>query len=483
MLHARAVRLIAVGLVCALAACDKDPSIVRETLALQGGCPADAHDVNTPITLDFTVPVLAASVSPANVVVTDAVSGNQIPGAISQASPSQIVFTPSAPFGFNQAVRVRLQNLLSAATQTQMDVTQCQFLTSPPPIAEVVWKRLPNAGGDNLRGASLPATNVEYTLNVLGVLFRRDTGDFMSRFQNPYFNAGFDIDFISPSEGYAAFNNQRTRQSIIMHTMDGGATFDSVGYVDVNTLQRTYFDTVGGTTFGVVAGGNTANALFMKYTSAGGWTTQNDNGAGYVQDVDFATGDTTKGAAVTNGIKVGSFDMRGQLFVSSDGGTTWSRPAIAGGSAGMPADSLTQTYFGVAVRADGSIYVAGGGGFFARLTPGAGGYTVTRMPLGIAVPDTTNPLSLLYTDVEFAPDNDQVGWVIGAQQTGTLSGVPQYRGLIFMTRDGGATWTRQGVIDAPNYGAEFPKLNRLSVLNATAALLVGDGGTVLMYQP
>jgi photosystem II stability/assembly factor-like uncharacterized protein len=98
-------------------------------------------------------------------------------------------------------------------------------------------------------------------------------------------------------------------------------------------------------------------------------------------------------------------------------------------------------------------------------------------------PDGTNPNALLFTDVQFAPDNDLNGWAIGAVQIGIIGGVPRYQGLIYMTRDGGATWHRQGVRGADQFGAEFPRLNRLSVLSSTSVWIVGDGGTVLEYSP
>jgi photosystem II stability/assembly factor-like uncharacterized protein len=90
---------------------------------------------------------------------------------------------------------------------------------------------------------------------------------------------------------------------------------------------------------------------------------------------------------------------------------------------------------------------------------------------------------LILTDVQFARDNDQRGWVIGAQLIGELGGVPRYQGLIYETRDGGATWTRQGVQGADNYGAGFARLNRIEVFSSSAVWLIGDGGTVLSYEP
>jgi photosystem II stability/assembly factor-like uncharacterized protein len=97
--------------------------------------------------------------------------------------------------------------------------------------------------------------------------------------------------------------------------------------------------------------------------------------------------------------------------------------------------------------------------------------------------DSARFQALIYTDVEFAPENDKVGWIIGARQTGVVNGVPKFEGLIFQTTDGGTTWVRQGVRGVANNGATFPRLNRISILDQNHVWIVGDGGTVLQYQP
>lgn len=475
--------LIALAVGTALAACDKDPSRPSERLQLNG-CPSGAQDVNAPITLDFSVPLLATSVAAGNVVVTDAITGIEIPGTLASEG-SQVRFTPSSPFRFSQRVRIRIQNLLSQATMSQVPVTLCELTTVPPPITELSWRSLPHAGGLILRSADLTALDTGYVVSQLGVLFKRaGQGDFVVQYQNPIYNAAFATSFVSSLHGYLAVQNARTNVSYVLESKDGGVTFDSIFGVPKYTIQRLHFRQIGtgasATTFGVAGGGNTGLTLLFKYHPASGTFTEQDSttASGYTNDVDFAPGDTSKGVAVTNGIRVGSFVKYGHVYVTTDGGSSWSDVA------NMVATDSVLTYFAAAVRNNGDIYVGGGDGFFARLTPGGGGYTVTRLlPNALASLNPADPFALIFTDVEFAPDNDAIGWLIGAQQIGVENGAPRYQGVIFMTRDGGATWTRQGVLDAPNYGAEFPRLNRLSVLSSTAAWIAGDGGTVLSYQP
>lgn len=475
--------LLVVGVLAGLLACDNVATRPLDKLQLTA-CPTGTQDVNAPIALTFTTPLLRSSVSLGNIVVSDAATGVEIPGSVVlDANGTGVRFTPSAPLPFGHRLRIRIQNLLSANTRTQIPVTLCELTTAPPPITDTSWVFLPHAGGDILDGVSVLSPDSGFVMNQLGVLYRRQgPGDFQVVDHSPYLFAGFDVAMVNPTVGFAAWQNFRTRQSWIMETSNGGLSFDSLAVVNLWITQRLYFRRTTDTThiFGVIGGGNTANALFFKWHPETHTLTSFQNSTtGYPNDIDFAPNDTTLGAAVTNGIRVGSFDERGTVFTSADGGATWTEIAAA------RATSTTQTYFGVSVRGNGDIYVAGGSGYFARLTPSGGGaYTVTQLLVGaVANPDTTNPLALYFSDVQFAPDNDQVGWVIGAQETGVVDGVPSYRGLIFVTHDGGNTWVREGVRTAARYGAEFPRLNRLSVASSTAAWAVGDGGTVIKFQP
>jgi photosystem II stability/assembly factor-like uncharacterized protein len=194
-----------------------------------------------------------------------------------------------------------------------------------------------------------------------------------------------------------------------------------------------------------------------------------------VSDVDFAV-DTTLGAASTLGVRIGTSAILGAVFSSADGGTTWQEIA------GSRAPDSVLTYHGVAVKANGDIFVVGGNGYVARLSPtGGGNFTRTEIALPLTSPNTADPFAFLLNDVQFAPENDQLGWIVGAIQSGVVNGVPRYAGVIFTTRDGGSNWIRQGIRGATNYGAEFPALNRLDVRSSTSAWAVGDAGLVIRF--
>ncbi|HEX2777879.1 MAG TPA: hypothetical protein VHM30_00155, partial [Gemmatimonadaceae bacterium] len=203
------------------------------------------------------------------------------------------------------------------------------------------------------------------------------------------------------------------------------------------------------------------------------------NGFSSVADIDYVATDTANVVAVSRGVRINGSTVifiPGRVYQSADAGETWAEIP------GTAADSgKVVSYIGVARRANGDVYVTGGNGFFARIPNGS--TTMTRINLGIQTRDSTDYQALIYNDVQFAPGNDKVGWVVGSYVTAVQNGEPRRIGLIFVTRDGGATWIRQGVRGADDYGATFPALTRIEPYSATKAWIVGDGGVVLSYQP
>lgn len=481
----RTATLMAATLACvAAASCDKDPNQPTAALALVA-CPSGVLGVNAPINLSFTQPLSASSVTSGNVVVTNAVTGFEIPGTVRRGATDarQVVFTPSEQLAFDTPIRIRVQNLLSEDATASLSVTVCNLRTQLPPITELYWRTLPNAGGNLLLGLSLVNPKFAYVAAQSNRIFRyTDTtaNTPVTTLTVPaYYTSVNDVSFVSTTHGFANVTEGRLRRSVVLETFDGGVTYDTIGSASVQVLMRAYFRPIPDATnpFGVVAGGQTFSpAYFMKFhPSTKTFTATSFSGTGGVNDLDF-TSDTLKGAAATLGIRLGTRSILGTVFTTSDGGTTWA--AVGGATA---PDSVL-LYKGVAVKPNGEIWVTGGNGYVAKLTPSGSGYTVTRVVLaGVTSLQPGNPYALIYNDVQFAPGNPQVGWIVGARQVGTIGGVPRYEGLIFATRDGGATWIRQGVSNAPNYGAEFPALNRIDVLNASSAWIVGEGGVVLRF--
>ena len=478
-----------VGAALAVAACDDDPTAPDLNFALSG-CPTGDLAVNQPISLNFTSAVNPATVSGANVIVTNASTGFEIPGGLSIApNGNQVLFTPSAPLPFGTALSIRVQNLLNAQGTASTGVTVCNVLTQAAPITELVWDRLPPVSGGTIAGASLFAPDSGWVADFGVPIFRRVGSGWEVRFNQPYFQSTSDVDFVSPVSGWAAHFDQRNLRGVFTRTTNGGVTWDTLLTVAGQAIGRIRIDSAltGGRLFGLSGGGSFAQTWFFKLDPAtGGWRTTSTFASGFgstgtsqVNDVDFSAQDTTLAAAVTRGVRINASTtifIPGRIYRSTNSGESWAEiPGTAADSAEIV------TYQGVAVRRSGDIFVSGGNGFLGRIAPN--GNTLTRIELPLESRDSTNYQALTIADVQFAPDNDMVGWAIGSQLLGVTNGVPRRVGLIFRTTDGGATWVRQGVRGADDYGATFPALFRIEALSSTDVWITGSGGLVLTLRP
>ena len=490
---ARRLLLLAACALVTLAACDDDPA--RPNVAFAVSCPATANDVNAPLQFTFTQPIDPSTVLGSNIVVTDAATGFEIPGSVA-ATGNTVTFTASAPLPFDTTVAVRFQNLLPVGGFDQLETTLCRITTGPAPIRELFWRQLPQAGGSALEGVSLADSSPNATTFVIarpGVLYRRDGGDefrapgddradadFRVLPQIPYMSAGFDVNFVDTNLGYVSYDDIRDVSSRVLRTRDGGNTYDTLVTIVNATARRLYFRRVNPSlngVFGVIIGGSTANTGFRKYNPVtGAVTVQAFFGSGGGSDVDFAN-DTSIGVGSSFGLRTGNIDIRGNLFRTTNGGTTWTELTPSRAALNVV------TYRGVAVRNDGTLWTVGGNGFVGFVPPG--GTTVQRVVVdpNLVSLDTLNVQALVFNDIQFARQDDRIGWIVGARQIGVIGGTPQFQGLIYVTRDGGQTWIRQGVRGAAGFGGEFPALNRLSVLGPQQVRIVGDAGTVLTYNP
>lgn len=474
----------------ALAACDDDPTRPNTPFALTA-CPVGPLAVNAPITLTFTQPVAASAVSPGNVVVTDAFTGFEVPGSLSRTEAGTIQFVPSDPLPFGRDLRIRVQNLLAEQNNAQIAVTVCDVETAPPPITELFWEALTPVTGNPLVGASALGSDQGYVADFSGPIFRKDGPgqEFVVRFNNPYYVRSYDVAFVTMNRGYGAHFDNRVFQGVLTETVDGGINWDTLFATPFEEINRLYVrsrNNSADTTqiFAYLGGGTAVNGTLWKYNPrTKTMSATNLDYTSKVNDIAFPQtsgqiSDTTRGVAVTFGIRFGDILVPGKVWRTTDGGATWPEVAAARATRRIVA------WQGAAIRGNGEIWVVGGSGSVRQISPAG---AVTEIPLsrfsGLEVRDTSDYETLIFNDIEFAPgSNDQKGWIVGAELIGFVNGRPQFRGFIFETRDGGTTWVRQGVQGASGYGGEFPRLNRISARSATDAWIVGDRGTVITYR-
>ena len=464
-----------------LAACDDDPSRPVANFAV-AGCPS-VSAVDAPIRISFTGPVAPGTISGSNIIVTNAATGVEIPGALNlEPATNTVVFSPASPLAYNTQIRVRVNNVLRDVTNQAAALFVCDFVTPQPPITELFWRQLPPPTGDVLVSASLPDANTGIVTAERVSLFKRvGAGEFGVIFEQPYYSASFDADFVSALRGYGAHYDFRVNRGVISQTLNGGISFDTVFSMD-QAVTRLFFEDYGGTRFGVIGGGTAANGRFVKYTSPTNSfaIVQNFPTTGAVLDIDFESDTMRTGAATTDGTRIGTFFRAGSVFFSDNRGNSWTEVLAA--RAGSPGVVSALDYTGVSVRNNNDIWVTGTNGYVLRFTRAGAGYTFQRVLTNLMTnPDSTNQDALIYGDVEFAPDNPNKGWIVGAQQIGVVNGTPRYQGFIFETRDGGSTWIRQGVAGADAFGAAMPRLRRIVARTSNHVWIVGDGGFVIDY--
>ena len=485
MRHLSSASLVALSIATLLvSACDDDPSNPAVNFTLTG-CPTGLQQVNNNIALTFTQPVAPNTVTSGNVVVTSGVTGLELPGTLSLSPDgTTITYHPTEPLPFETQLRIRVQNLLSTNESAPLAVTLCTVTTVPPPITQLFWNHLPGVSGSAIRGGSMYLTDSGYVIVSTVPVFRRTSGGWRVVFDEPYFSSGNDVAFVSANHGFTAHQDVRGFRGALLETKDGGVTFDTTFFIPRESINRLFFRRRGATDvapFGVLGGGTTVNGRFLKYRPETGRidSVSNFTNTANVTDIDFPPADSTNGIAVTGGTLFSDGSLTpGRVYQTTNGGGSWTE--VAGGVANASAVNWS----GVAKRANGTVFVTGGGGYVLRLTPSAGGYTVTRILQNVVSnPDTTNFQALQFTDVQFAPDNDNMGWIVGAQLISGVGEPPRFQGLIFATTDGGQNWTRQGVRGADAFGAEFPRLNRIVAFSSSSVWLLGDGGTVLTYKP
>ena len=466
-----------------LAACDDDPNAPIVDFRVSG-CPVAPLGAVNPIRIAFTGPVAPGTATGGNVVVSNAATGLEIPGALSlDPATNTIVFTPSERLPYGERVRVRVQNILQTPSNTAAPLLVCDVDVEPPPIAQLFWRELESPTGNVLRGVSIPTPNVGYVASEAVPLFKRvGDGDFQTVFDQPYYDITTDVAYANADTGFGLHQENRRNRGVVTRTVNGGATYDTVATFPFRRVQRMYARQVGNTIFGILAAGTPLQANLHKYRPATNTFTLQTTFSGLAQpvDIDFQNDTLRTGAAVTLGLRGVTTDIRGAVLITTDAGVSWTEVAAARG--GSPNLVSLQSYNGVAVRGNDEIWAVGDNGYVVRLTRAGTAYTVTRVLQTLMTnPDSTTQSALRYTDIEFAPDNDSKGWLIGVQQIGIVNGVPKYQGFIFETIDGGQTWTRQGVVGVEGFGAEMPRLNRIEARSATHAWIVGDAGFVIEY--
>jgi hypothetical protein len=100
------------------------------------------------------------------------------------------------------------------------------------------------------------------------------------------------------------------------------------------------------------------------------------------------------------------------------------------------------------------------------------------IPQTVLDPSTGGATYYFFNRARFAPDDPNIGWIIGTAVRRIPGQTDVRRGVILLTRDGGQTFTRQAVRNASEDGLGFPELRDIFVLDKNFAVVSGDNGFV-----
>ncbi len=448
-----------------LAACDDDPTgLVGDILELTAPTdPIISRQGSIRVGFQGEIDPTSA-LDPSNFVVTNTCTGLRVPGAIT-ITGSELIFTPTSPLPFLTPLSVRIQNITTAEGVGMEQPLAFVLTTESPPVTDVSWSRMSSPTGDPVSGIDFVSPSVGYVVTTAGTVYRTDNG-----------GLAFAAIYKDPNRSLTKGVRAITRDSVYMITADNlggttffhyglylsrnaGLTFDpvfTVANADMRSLSR---ERVGARDVLFMTGNEGGTLTTWRYDSRAVPAEQlvrfsvNQPGIVIGNGGDISP-DTTKAVAVGFRDITGP-DVRGFAIRSLNSGRTYTEIDVA---------NLPHALNGAGFVDNTTVLLLGDSSTVFRMNITTGAITALGAAQGIPQ-TTTDPVTGItetysFTKAEFAPNNRQIGWVIGE----VLLDDPrpavsdEFRGVILMTRDGGMTFTRQAVQGEPDLGLGFPTL-------------------------
>lgn len=464
-----------------LAGCDKDPTALeRVTLTPQLAIAADSVIARQgSIRVLFNAPVnQATALDPGNFTVINTCTGLPVAGSL-RFSGDTLVFTPSQSLPFLTGLSVRIQGVLDQNNNAMAEPVIFRLRTENPPVSDVSWEQLTSPTNDFIAGVSFLDRNVGYISTITGGIYKTDNSgaSFAALFKNPDITSFRDVRVVSADTLYVvgapSFGGSTFSAAALFRSIDAGRTFQVVFSEDPSNMFSLSVRKRAGLAPEMVIGGSRGSMAAWRYDqekdSIARFGPVGGSVFGNMADL------SPDGAnAVLAGFQILSpTSAAGVAYRSNDGGRSYVPITLPAG---------TRLLRGVGFINNTDAYLLGDTSTVLRVNTTTGAVT----PLGAAngIPQTqTDPSTgtttfYLFTRARFAPDDPNVGWIIGTAVR-RVPGQPDVRrGIILITRDAGQTFTRQAVANAPENGLGFAELRDIFVLNKNFAVVVGDAGFI-----
>jgi len=464
-----------------LAGCDKDPTALeRVTLTPQLAIAADSViSRQGSIRVLFNAPVnQATALDPGNFTVINTCTGLPVAGSL-RFSGDTLVFTPSQALPFLTGLSVRIQGVLDQNDNPMAEPVIFQLRTENPPVSDVSWEQLTSPTNDFVSGVSFLDRNVGYISTITGGVYKTDNGgaSFQALFKVPDITSTRDIRLVSADTlymvGTPSFGGSTFSAAALFRSIDAGKTFQVVFSEDPANMFSLAVRKRTGAAPEMVIGGSRGSMAAWRYDQEKDSIARFGPVGGSVFGNMADLSPDGANAALVGFQILGPSSAAGVAYRSNDGGRTYVPITL-------PAN--TRLLRGVGFINNTDAFLLGDTSTVLRVNTTTGVVTPLGATNGIpqtqSDPATGTTIFYLFTRARFAPDDPNVGWIIGTAVR-RVTGQPDVRrGIILITRDGGQTFTRQAVANASENGLGFPELRDIFVLNKNFAVVVGDAGFV-----
>jgi photosystem II stability/assembly factor-like uncharacterized protein len=407
-------------------------------------------------------------------------------GVDSVGNRDTLIFSPSQAIPFLTPLAIRVQNILTPGGQALALPFTTNVRTETPPVSDISWEVTDSPTQDPGSGIYYLDRMRGFYSTSSGTVFTTPDGgqSWQFLYKNDDFTAVRSIRAASVDSLYliAAPKLGGTTVSAVgvFRSTDGGQTFSPIFIQDPGDIRHLVMRKFPGRAPILMAFGNVGRLSVWRVDESTGTVSRFGPVASVIigNSGDLSP-DASRAVAVgltTSGIP-GTFN--GAALVSLDSGVTFTQVT------NLPAN--TRQLRGAGFADNTTAFLLGDSSAVLRLNTTTG--EATRLDGTAGIPQRTvaedgTVTTYHFTRAEFAPDNREIGFIIGYSVVDRPVGGDIKRGVILMTRDGGETWTQQAVSGAGENGLGFPPLGEspgrgdLHVLARDFANTVGEEGFI-----
>lgn len=465
-----------------LGGCDDDPS-APDSFSL---APRLAIIADSVIARQGTIRILfngalnrESALDPSNFTVTNTCTGLPVPGSL-RFSGDTLVFSPSQALPFLTGLSVRVQGVLDENNRAMPQPVIFRLRTENPPVTDISWEQLTSPTNDFVSGVSFVDRNYGYITTQTGGVYRTDNGgtSFAALFKSLDITGTRDLRVVSKDSlymvGAPSFGGATLSATALFRSIDSGRTFQVVFSEDPANMFSLALRKRTGAAPEMVMGGSRGSLAAWRYDQ------QKDSIARFgpvgIAGRSGRMADLSPNganAAIVGLQQVSATAAVGVAYRSTDGGRSYTEVTL-------PAN--TKILRGLGFISNTDAFLLGDTSTVLRLNTATGAVTALGAAQGIpqteTTPSTGATIAYSFVRAKFAPDDPTIGWIIGTVIRRVPGQSDVRRGIILITRDGGATFTRQAVQNAPEDGLGFPELRDIFVLDKNFAIVSGDNGFI-----